>query len=100
MSSSMAPSYPDGRGRALFGCGEALVVGRDDTGARNVLVALLVHRCTPARRLGKQRQLVELVLDHRFQREIGVVVAPGIVLDLPPDAVALPGELSVDLQLL
>jgi len=39
-------------------------------------------------------------LDHRLQRQISVIVAPGVVPDLLADAPALPGQPGVDPELL
>src|SRR5262249_22380272 len=97
MSSSIAPSYPVGRGvAALFGGCQARVMGGGDSGAGEVLAALLAQRRLAARRLGEQGELVEILIDDRLEREIGVLVALGVVLDLLADAPALPGKAGVD----
>src|SRR5262245_5957011 len=101
MSSSMTPSYPAARGlMALFGGGQALVVGGGHAGAGDVLAALLAQRRLAAGRLREQGELVEILVYDRLKREIGVLVALGIVLDLLADAPTLPGETGVDPELL
>src|SRR5216684_6851466 len=85
----------------LFGGRQPLhvLLGRD-LGAQHVLAAALAERGPAARRLGEQRELVEILLDHRRQREVHVFMTPWIVPDLLPDAPALPGQPRVDLELL
>src|SRR5260370_42508191 len=69
-------------------------------GAPHVLAGALAERRPAARRLGEQRELVEILLDHRRQREVHVFMTPWIVPDLLPDAPALPGQPRVNLELL
>src|SRR5712672_2158088 len=96
----MARSYPGGPGLAvLFGGGQALVVGGGDAGARNVLAATLAEGGPAACRVGEQRELVEIFLDHRFDRQIGIFETLGVELDLLADAPALPGQPGVDFDL-
>jgi len=59
-------------------------VGGGEAGAGDVLAAALARRGPAARRRGEQRKLVEIVLDHRLQREVGVVEAFGVVLTFWP----------------
>ena len=55
-----------------------------------VLAAALAEGGLAARRLGKQRKFAEVLVEPRLERQISVVVALGIVLDLLSDSPALP----------
>jgi len=75
----------------LFGGGQTLVVGGGDASAGDVLAAALAEGGFATRGVGEQREFVEVLVNHRFQRQVGVGEAAGIVLDLLADAPALPG---------
>jgi hypothetical protein len=80
--------------------GKPLVVGGGDARAGNILAAAFAEGGPAARRLGEQHEFVEVLVNHRLQRQIGVYEALGIAFDLLADTPTLPGQPGVDPELL
>src|SRR5579862_2793230 len=93
MSSSMAPSYPlpsyrGGTARAIPPLPAA------DSGR------LRAWRGRGPRRVGEHRELVHVLVIHRGEGEVHVLVPLGIVPDPLADAPRLPGQPRIDADLL